>query len=133
MPKNYVRFVGLIEQLFAQKRVPEEGEPLMQLEKGGLQELVRTTHANNVLGFSILGNPVLMRSVAERMRKLENPLVFVGGFPRGHFGRETQSLLNEMCSVDRESLDAWVVAGRFVYDFEWSIGVAQNRIKNRND
>ncbi len=133
LPKNYVRFVGLIEQLFAQKRVPEEGEPLMQLEKGGLQELVRTTHANNVLGFSILGNPVLMRSVAERMRKLENPLVFVGGFPRGHFGRETQSLLNEMCSVDRESLDAWVVAGRFVYDFEWSIGVAQNRIKNRND
>lgn len=133
LPKNYVRFVGLIEQLFVQKRVPEEGEPLMQLEKGSLQQLVRNTHASNVLGFTILGKPTLMRSAAERTSKLENPLVFFGGFPRGHFGSETQSLLNEMCSVDRESLDAWVVAGRFVYDFEWSIGVAQNRIKSKND
>ena len=105
----------------------------MQLEKGSLQQLVRNTHASNVLGFSILGKPALMRNLADRTSKIENPLVFVGGFPRGHFGKETQSLLNEMCSVDRESLDAWVVAGRFVYDFEWSIGVAQNRIKSRND
>ena len=105
----------------------------MQIEKSNLQQLVRKTHANNVLGFSILGKPTLMRSAAERVSKLKNPLVFVGGFPRGHFGNETRRLLNEIYSVDRESLDAWVVAGRFVYDFEWSIGVAQNRIKSKND
>ena len=133
LPRNYVRFVGLIEQLFAQKRVPAKGEPLMQIEKSNLQQLVRNTHASNVFGFSILGKPTLMRSTAERVSKLENPLVFVGGFPRGHFGNETRRLLNEIYSVDRESLDAWVVAGRFVYDFEWSIGVAQNRIKSKND
>ncbi len=133
LPKNYVRFVGLIEQLFAQKRVPEKGETLMQLEKGTLQQLVRDTHASNVLGFSILGKPTLMRVAAERASKLETPLVFIGGFPRGHFGSGTRSLLNEICSVDRVSLDAWVVAGRFVYDFEWSIGVAQNRIKSKTD
>ena len=133
LPKNYIRFVGLIEQLFAQKRVPDKGEPLMQVEKNNLQQLVRKTHASNVLGFSILGKPTLMRTVAERVSKLENPLIFVGGFPRGHFGNGTRRLLNEICSVDRESLDAWVVAGRFVYDFEWSIGVAQNRIKSKND
>ena len=133
LPKNYIRFVGLIEQLFAQKRVPDKGEPLMQVEKSNLQQLVRKTHASNVLGFSILGKPTLMRTAAERVSKLENPLVFVGGFPRGHFGNGTRRLLNEIYSVDRESLDAWVVAGRFVYDFEWSIGVAQNRIKSKND
>ena len=131
LPKNYVRFVGLIEQLFAQKRVPEKGEPLMQIEKSTLQQLVRNIHASNVLGFSILGKPTLMRSAAERASKLQNPLVIVGGFPRGHFENGTRSLLNEIWSVDREPLDAWVVAGRFVYDFEWSIGVAQNRTKNR--
>jgi rRNA small subunit pseudouridine methyltransferase Nep1 len=133
LPKNYVRFVGLIEQLFAQKRVPEKGEPLMQLEKSTLQQLVRNTHASNVLGFSILGKPTLMRVAAEHASKLENPIVFIGGFPRGHFGSGTRSLLNDICSVDRVSLDAWVVAGRFVYDFEWSIGVTQNRIKTKTD
>jgi len=133
LPKNYVRFVGLIEQLFAQKRVPEKGEPLMQLEKSTLQKLVRNTHPSNVLGFSILGKSTLMRNAAERTCKLENPLVFVGGFPRGHFGSGTRSLLNEICSVDHASLDAWVVASRFVYDFEWSIGITQNRIKSKTD
>jgi rRNA small subunit pseudouridine methyltransferase Nep1 len=133
LPKNYIRFVGLIEQLFVQKRVPDKGEPLMQIEKGNLQQLVRNTDASDVLGFSIIGKPTLMRSAAERASKLKKPLVFVGGFPRGHFGNGTRRLLNEICSVDRESLDAWVVAGRFVYDFEWSIGVAQNRLKSRND
>ena len=131
LPKNYIRFVGLIEQLFAQKRVPEKGEPLMQIEKSTLQQFVRNTHSSNVLGFSTLGKPILMRVAAERASKLENPLVFVGGFPRGHFGNGTRRLLTEICSVDRESLDAWVVASRFVYDFEWSIGVAQNRIKSK--
>ncbi len=129
LPKNYVRFDGLIEQLFAQKRVPEEGEPLMQIEKSTLNQLVRNVGVSDVLGFSILGKPTLMRSVAERASKLQNPAVFVGGFPRGHFRDKTRSLLNEIWSVDRESLDAWVVAGRFVYDFEWCIGVAQNRTK----
>jgi rRNA small subunit pseudouridine methyltransferase Nep1 len=133
LPKNYIRFVGLIEQLFVQKRVPDKGEPLMQIEKGNLQQLVRNTDASDVLGFSIIGKPTLMRSAAERASKLKKPLVFVGGFPRGHFGNGTRRLLNEICSVDRESLDAWVVAGRFVYDFEWSIGVAQNRLKSKND
>jgi rRNA pseudouridine-1189 N-methylase Emg1 (Nep1/Mra1 family) len=26
-------------------------------------------------------------------------------------------------------LDAWIVAGRFVYDFEWAIGIAEKRLK----
>jgi hypothetical protein len=30
-------------------------------------------------------------------------------------------------------LDAWVVAGRFVYDFEWAIGIAQGRVKHSQD
>jgi rRNA pseudouridine-1189 N-methylase Emg1 (Nep1/Mra1 family) len=56
-------------------------------------------------------------------------MLFVGGFPRGHFDVGTRQLLDEMFSVDTKSLDAWIAAGRFVYDFEWSIGVAQNRVK----
>jgi rRNA small subunit pseudouridine methyltransferase Nep1 len=133
LPKNYVRFIGLMEQLFAKKRVPESGEPLMWIEKSTVQRLVHSIQASEVLGFTVLGRPTLMRTVAEHASKLANPLVFIGGFPRGHFRDATRRILNSTFKVDRETLDAWVVAGRFVYDFEWAIGVAQQRIKPKND
>ena len=129
LPKNYMRFVGLIEQLFAQKRVPQNGEPLLRVEEISLKRLLEELSPTRVFGFSTLGRPALLRSVAEAASKLNEPLVFIGAFPRGHFTEETQRLVNETFSIDRETLDAWVVAGRFVYDFEWSIGVAKNRLK----
>ena len=133
LPKNYVRFVGLIEQLFAKKQVPERGEPLMKIEKGTVQSLISSIRPTQVLGFSVLGKPKLMRTIAKEAGDMVNPAVVFGGFPRGHFSSETVRGLNSMFKVDRESLDAWVVAGRFVYDFEWAIGVAQERIKNKNE
>jgi rRNA pseudouridine-1189 N-methylase Emg1 (Nep1/Mra1 family) len=71
---------------------------------------------------------MLMRDVAHQAGESENPLVLIGGFPRGHFTEETRRIMDAVYCVDRESLDAWVVAGRFVYDFEWAIGVAQGRV-----
>ena len=133
LPKNYLRFVGLIEQLFTTKQVPERGAPLMKVEKGTVHSLITRVRPSHVLGFSILGQPTLMRTVADDVGKMAEPLVFVGGFPRGHFSNETHKTLKSMFRVDRRSLDAWVVAGRFVYDFEWAIGVAQERIKTKND
>ena len=76
---------------------------------------------------------MVMRKVAEDVGKLSDPTVLIGGFPRGHFSDETKGVLTSLYKVDRESLDAWVVAGRFVYDFEWAIGVAQQRVKSKND
>jgi len=129
LPKNYLRFIGLIEQLFANGHVPEGGEPLMQIQKNTVQHLVRSVQPSEVLGFSILGQPMLMRKVAEHAAAMANPLIFIGGFPRGHFTTKTKNAMDSTFKVDSESLDAWVVAGRFVYDFEWAIGVAQHRVK----
>jgi len=133
LPKNYIRFIGLIEQLFARKQVPERGEALMKIEKGTVRSLITRIRPSQVLGFSVLGQPTLMRTAAKDAGRTNNPLVCIGGFPRGHFSNETTQLLNSTLKVDRESLDAWVIAGRFVYDFEWIIGVAQQRIKTKNE
>jgi rRNA small subunit pseudouridine methyltransferase Nep1 len=132
LPKNYVRFVGLIEQLFAQGRVPSVGEPLLTVEKMPLEELVSRLAPSEVLGLSTIGKPMLLREVAQYASTFQDPAVFVGGFPRGHFDGRTRSLLTEMYRVDSRSLDAWVVAGRFVYDFEWSIGLAKDRLKQES-
>ena len=133
LPKNYIRFVGLIEQLFAEERVPERGDVLLRIEKGTVQSLIAHIQPSKVLGFSVLGQPMLLRAAAKEAGDIANPLVFIGGFPRGHFSDQTTRVLSSMFKVDRRSLDAWVVAGRFVYDFEWAIGVAQQRINVKND
>jgi len=133
LPKNYIRFIGLIEQLFATKRVPERGDALMEIEKGTVERLIDRVRPSQVLGFSILGRPTLMRTVAEDIARMVNSLVFIGGFPRGHFSDRTRRPLNSLFKVDRDSLDAWVVAGRFVYDYEWAIGIAQQRIKSKTE
>ena len=131
LPKNYVRFVGLVEQLFAEGQVPGKGEPLLSIEKMPLRQLVGRLRPTKVLGFSVLGKPMLLREAAQYASGLEDPLIALGGFPRGHFAERTRQLVSEMFRVDPRSLDAWVVAGRFVYDFEWSIGLAKNRLKQK--
>ncbi|HUK50413.1 MAG TPA: hypothetical protein VLV18_05210 [Terriglobales bacterium] len=132
LPKNYVRFVGLMEQLLTQHRVPIDGEALMQVEKTDLAETIRNLESDKLVGLSILGEPILLHNLTDQIAKFEKPVVFIGGFPRGHFSEETRRLMDEICCVDRKTLDAWVAAGRFVYDFEWGIGVAQGRIERKN-
>jgi rRNA small subunit pseudouridine methyltransferase Nep1 len=129
LPKNYVRFVGLIEQLFLEKRVPKSGHPLLSIEKMTLRQLVEKIMPSRVLGFSTIGIPVLMREAANSAAKSDDPMIFIGAFPRGHFTEGTSRLAEKILRVDHEPLDAWIVAGRFVYDFEWAIGIAENRLK----
>jgi rRNA small subunit pseudouridine methyltransferase Nep1 len=131
LPKNYVRFVGLIEQLFAERQVPSRGEPLLKIEKRSLRQLISQLKPSKVLGFTTLGKPMLLRDAAQYASGFKEPLVLVGGFPRGHFTEGTRRLTNEMFKVDARPLDAWVVAGRFIYDFEWSIGLSKRRLEQK--
>jgi rRNA small subunit pseudouridine methyltransferase Nep1 len=131
LPKNYVRFVGLIEQLFAEGQVPRKGEPLLKLQKMPLHQLLSQLAPSKVLGLTTLGKPKLLREVAQYASEFKDPMILVGGFPRGHFTDKTRQLASETFKVDKEPLDAWIVAGRLVYDFEWAIGLAQNRLEQR--
>ncbi len=131
LPKNYIRFVGLIEQLFEQRRVPSDGETLLEMKKSTLPQLIKKVIPDRVVGFSILGKPELLRVVTDSVCKFKRPMVFIGAFPKGHFTEQTQRLADEMYRIDREGLDSWIVAGRFVYDCEACLSVVNNRIRIR--
>jgi rRNA small subunit pseudouridine methyltransferase Nep1 len=106
------------------------GEPLLAIEKGSLPELVRRLAPTEAIGFSSLGKPTLMKTIAVQASKLKDPLAVIGAFPRGHFTDATRRTIDETFSVDRDPLDAWVVAGRFVYDYEWALGLNQKRLNS---
>jgi len=131
LPKNYTRFIGLMEQLFTEKKVPPDGEALLRMEHLTLKQFIEKRSPSKIIGFSRTGNPELLRNVADSAAKAQSPMILIGAFPRGHFTEITRRLLDEIYSVDKHMLDTWIIAGRFVYDFEWSIGIARKRLETR--
>jgi len=47
--------------------------------------------------------------------------LLVGGFPRGHFSKETLSKAKESYRIHDQHLDAWTVVARAIYDYERAI------------
>jgi rRNA small subunit pseudouridine methyltransferase Nep1 len=128
LPRNYNRFVGLIEQLFRKKRVPEQGEVLLRVRKGNLGDLLEVIKPSYTLIFTRSGSPKTLPDVLERLVKMENPLVIVGAFPGGRFSEETLSMANELVSIDSEVLDTWTITARIIYEYERLMRLPPNRL-----
>ncbi len=119
-PKNYNNFVGLMEQLLAEGRVPPQGEPLMTAERKTLRGLLEE------LG----GRWVVLHERGRRVdpqtlgRLLADSVVVVGGFPHGDF--KNKWVLEEAVDIYRigdRPLDAWQVVARAVTLAEIALGL----------
>jgi rRNA small subunit pseudouridine methyltransferase Nep1 len=128
LPKNYNRFVGLIEQLFERGKIPVEAPTLLKLEQGGFQKLVEEVQPSYIIAFSRSGRLKLPQKVIDR-RKEENLMVVVGAFPRGHFSKTLLDIADEVVSIDVEPLEAWIVASRILYDYERVLGLPERRLQ----
>ena len=131
LPKNYNRFVGLIEQLYEEGEVPPGGPPLLKLRRETLPELVERLEPDRVIAFTRLGEPKTVEEAMRPLASLGKPMVIVGGFPHGHFSKRTTSLADELICIDEEGLDAWVVAARAIYEFEKATGLTRKRLPRR--
>jgi rRNA small subunit pseudouridine methyltransferase Nep1 len=105
-PKDFGRFVGLIEQLLSEGRVPPTGEPLMKLEAGTVESFVKS-----------LGKPVIVFDAGEKVTGVsslseilskESHLLVVGGFPHGTFHYKPEG---KTVTVSRHELLAGTVIG----------------------
>ncbi|MFQ6065574.1 MAG: 16S rRNA methyltransferase, partial [Candidatus Bathyarchaeia archaeon] len=78
LPRNYERFVGLMEQLFELGRVPPTGQILLKLERKTLPQLLGAITATHVVVFSREGSPHTLEEVGLRLSAEETPVVIVG-------------------------------------------------------
>jgi len=109
IPRNYTRFVGLMEQLLAHGRVPPEGEPLLWTERSSLGGLLRSIGPSKVIGLSSSGRSVAISELAQKLALEPNPAIVIGGFPRGSFSERVLSCLQELLSIYGEGLETWTV------------------------
>jgi rRNA small subunit pseudouridine methyltransferase Nep1 len=121
LPRNYDRFVGLMEQLYHLGRAPRAGKKLLEIRNERLSELVSSLGASRVVALSRGGTNSTIEKVVQLVVEEVNPIFLVGGFPTGRFTHGTLELADSVFSIDPETLDAWIVVSRIIYEYERAI------------
>lgn len=108
LPKNYNRFLGLVEALFERGAVPSTEEPLLQLEHGvPLRTLLERSPGPRVG----LTEDAPREDPVEVFRETGPQVTcVVGGFPHGGFRSPMAKLVDRRISLEREPLKVWTVA-----------------------
>ena len=132
LPKNYNRFVGLIEQLFASGQVPgecAEGQsPLITMEKnrslGSIVNELKTKAAEEkakfkTIIFSDSGEQTNLKTYfSEKVEGTDEVLCIIGGFPEGEFRASLTELeADDIISIYPETLKSWTVAGEVIVNY----------------
>ncbi len=129
LPKNFNRFVGLMEDLFEHGKVPPKGKPLLMLEKKTLPDLISDLKPTYIILFDRTGRAKTFEEAALSLTKQERPLAIIGGFPHGEFRETTLNLANEIVCIDPETLEAWTVVSRIIYEYERVLSIPKKRLK----
>ncbi|NON62306.1 16S rRNA methyltransferase [Candidatus Acidianus copahuensis] len=113
-PKNYDRFIGLMEKLLIEGRVPKENNPLMEILNVKLEDIVKGK------------NPILLsedgkRTSPEALCK-DNNLIGIGAFQSGDFSSEVKSYFYERYSISSRVLEAQQVVCRLLSGCNYLLG-----------
>ena len=112
IPKAYVRFVGLMENLFHNGAVPNSENPLIKLERMSLKELAMAT-GNKVIALSERGRNVNLKDFSIP----KDVTVIIGGFPHGDF-LSNINFADDIISISQRTLMAWVAAYEIIAEYE---------------
>ena len=132
LPRNCVRFKGLIEQVIKLGKVPSNGKSLISVTERRLKELIEVVNPTVTIALSTIGKKENIEEVASILNGEENPLLIIGGFPSGHFSKNVVSLVDEVFCVYPKTLDAGLITGRILHEFEKTINLWDLSLKIRN-
>jgi len=111
IPKNYTRFVGLMEDLFEKGEVPEEN-PLLHMDRGvTLQQLLEKVGGE---AWAFAEGGAVVDLGAEFARHGEDLVAVIGGFPHGGFRSPVATLCKRVVSLHPQPLKAWTVASEIL-------------------
>ena len=119
LPKSYHRFEGLIEKLFLEKKIEENGKTLLELKSMNFEKLIDTIKPKRLIGLSSKGVLSSCENVAKKLS--DDSCIVVGGFPKGQFSDQIKNKFEYMVSVDKEPLESHVVISRVLYEYEKTI------------
>ncbi len=127
LPRRIQRFVGLIEQLLLNKRVPPQGEPLLQVIPGDLETFLKELKPSQIVLLSEKGTPMSPTNLAKSLAQETKPLVLVGGFAHGEEKLNLAKLVDRQVSFDPEPLPTSTIVGMLIHSMEQVLDLSTHR------
>lgn len=119
LPKSYHRFEGLIEKLYAEKKIESSVQTLLEIQNMTFPELMREIDPDRVIGLSKEG---IASSFADVAKKIDDETCLViGSFQKGHFDDSVKNRIDELYKIDENPLESHVVTSRILYEYEKTI------------
>ncbi len=84
----------------------------MTLEKSSLSQLISKIKPTKMIGLTTKGPKTNLEKLIKKLP--DNSCILIGGFQKGHFNQDTETVLNESFSLNDSSLEAHLVASRLV-------------------
>ena len=112
LPPNYIRFVGLIEQLFEQKVVPSRENALLELRhKVPLELLVNALKPDEII---VLDPEGVEASLEDEISSSEakRTVIIMGGFSKGTFTSDLRKLKPKRVSLGTRMMKVWTVMSK---------------------
>lgn len=107
IPVNYIRFMGLMRQLFFSRRVPDSKKPILELKKGNLGELIEIEGlSGRKILLSSTGDLIAAEDLAANISK-SGGILIVGGFQKGEPSKMAIDVADEVCSISPQELSSW--------------------------
>ena len=119
LPKSYHRFQGLIEKLFLTQKIEIDKSILMEINSSSLSEIISKIKPTKIIALTTKGKQTTIEKLIQPIS--DNSCIIIGGFQKGHFNQDTENLIDESFSINNSSLEAHLVASRFVYEYEKTI------------
>lgn len=114
LPKNYNRFVGLMEQLFKTGKVPPNTpKPLMYLKTTKLENLLRELSVKGLILLDEKCDYAPLYKIVDQALN-EEMAIGIGAFPHGDFEEETRHSASYCYSIYREPLATHIVVSRVI-------------------
>ena len=118
--RNYNRFKGLMAKLLIDGDVNANGIPLISEFKGELHELIDEFKSPKIFSFSSRGNLIQDYKDLFVEDASKDIVAIIGGFQKGNFSDSIKRLSNNLISISKYSLDAWVVISKVINMYELS-------------
>ncbi len=127
LPRHYDRFIGLMENLFAEKFIsePHRNIPLLKILPLSLRDLISKYDPCLRIGFSRRGK--LLENLEKYLRKLISKclktrkkaiLNFIGGFPSGFFSKLVQEQIDELIAISKIPLSTSYTLCKIINAYE---------------
>ncbi|MHA2386038.1 MAG: 16S rRNA methyltransferase [Candidatus Thorarchaeota archaeon] len=133
LPRNYDRFVGLLEQLLLRGRVPPDGESLLRVRNESLPEIIsqlRDANTQNISALCVEGGTQTTIDGLEAIFPEDGavPVILgVGAFPHGDLSKEVKTLFQTHIELDPEVMMAWHVCAEVLWVYSLKMGVVKTR------